>query len=164
MRKHHARVLGLCLSMLQDESEAQDAAQEAFLKAYRALDRFDARAAFSTWLYRIASNQCLDALRRRARRKEESLDDAAANERAPEFWEAGRPGERLEAADLAARALKTLSPDYRLVLTLREMDGLTYEEIASTLECTVDAVKARLKRARRQLLESLRHLAGSGSV
>ena len=69
VRRHHARVMGVCLSMLGDAASAEDAAQDCFLKAYRSLADFQGQAAFGTWLYRIAANRCLDLLRRRARRR-----------------------------------------------------------------------------------------------
>jgi RNA polymerase sigma-70 factor, ECF subfamily len=138
VREHHAKILALCLSILRDRASAEDAAQDAFLKAYRAFDKFQGKAALSTWLYRIATNRCLDLLRERARRKTEPLAEAGKEE-----------GSGLETADLLSR----LPDEQRAALALREVQGLSYEEIADALGCSVDAVKGRLKRAR----ESLRH-------
>lgn len=156
-RAHAPRVRALCLSMLRNEAEADDAAQEAFLKAWRKLGSFDGGSAFSTWLHRIAANQCLDALRARARRRTEPLDGA------PEPVSPPTAG-ALEAADLAARLLTALPEDQRLALTLRELQGHTYEEIAAIMDCSLDSVKARLRRARRTLEDAARHFSGPGIV
>ena len=156
VRGHHARILRLCLSMLRDPADAEDAAQEVFLKAYKSLDRFAGDCAFSTWLHRIAANQCLDLLRKASRRRTESLD--AEEDPSPE------PGASLEAADLAARALAGLPEDYRLILVLRETQGLSYLELAETLECSLDSVKARLRRARAALKDAARHFHGRENV
>ena len=166
VRGHHVRVLRLCLSMLRDACDAEDAAQEVFLKAYKSLDQFAGACAFSTWLHRIAANHCLDLLRRASRRRTESLDaserkegaESAAADPSPE------PGASLEAADLAARALAGLPEDYRLILVLRETQGLSYMELAEALECSLDSVKARLRRAREALQEAARHFQGLGNV
>src|SRR5262249_26979807 len=74
IRKNHAKIMGLCLSMLGNPTSAEDAAQEIFIKAYRSLDKFQANSAFSTWLYRIAANHCLDLLRQKTREKTDSLE------------------------------------------------------------------------------------------
>lgn len=151
------RVFRLCASMLGDRREAEDAAQEVFLKAYRSLGKFKGQAAVSTWLHRIAANHCLDVLRKRARRPAEPLTEELAQRLFTE------PPD-LEALDLADRALSELPPDYRLALTLRELQGFTYEEIAEITGSSLDSVKARLRRAREQLEERLRHFLGSEDV
>ncbi len=167
VRRHHAPILVLCVSMLGDREEADDAAQEAFVKAYRSLSRFQRDCAFSTWMYRIASNHCLDRLRRRARERSESLE--AVLEAGGDAAEAVMPAlpsatQALEDADLVERALACLPPDYRLILTLRETQGLDYHELTQTLDCSLDAVKTRLKRARRLFEEKVRHLLGPTNV
>lgn len=161
VRKYETRVRGYCLSMLSDPTLAEDAAQEIFIKAYQGLDHYHAKSSFSTWLYRITANHCLDILRKRLRRKTES-------------WEAllEKEGDRIEAlfstppdagnatdrAELITQLLSCLPEKSRTLLVLREMHGLTYREIADTLKCSVDSVKARLKRARREIESNLRHL------
>ena len=166
IRRHHARVLGLCLSMLGGRAQADDAAQEVFLKAYQSLDKFKGSSALSTWLYRIASNHCLDLLRKEARQKAESLEAILEGEGGAVERLLSEPDQqrRAEDADLIERVLRALPPDYRLILTLREIEGLSYEEIMEAMDCTLDSVKARLRRARESLEESLRHISGSGSV
>lgn len=166
IRRHHARIAGLCSSLLGGPAQADDAAQEVFLKAYQSLDKFRGASAFSTWLYRIASNHCLDELRKESRRRSESLEALLESE--------GRNFERLlaepdaqrraEDEDLIERALRALPPDYRLILTLRESQGLSYEEIMEAMDCSMDSVKARLRRARESLEEAARHILPSEGV
>lgn len=160
MRKHEVRVRTQCFMMLSNTAEAEDAAQEVFIKAYQSLGAFHGKAAFSTWIYRIASNYCLDVLRKRQRRKTESLD--ALREKDGEKAEAllvsmAEPEYPQETAEMLAQVLSTLPEKSREMIVLREVQGLSYEEIAKLLECTLDAVKSRLKRARQELELKCRH-------
>jgi RNA polymerase sigma-70 factor (ECF subfamily) len=167
VRKHHAAVLGLCLSMLGSRSQAEDAAQDVFIKAYRSLDKFREDSSFSTWLYRIASNHCLDLLRQRSREKTDSLEallDREGDHAQRLFFTEPTTALAPEDADLIERMLSRLPPEYRLILTLREVQGLNYKELTEALDCSLDAVKARLKRARRSLEEMGRHILESDSV
>jgi RNA polymerase sigma-70 factor (ECF subfamily) len=146
--------------MLGDPILADDAAQDVFVKVYHSLSKFRGDAAFSTWLHRIASNHCLDLLRQKKRQKTESWDALVEKEgEAIERLLAAPPetGATLENADLVRRALACLTPDYREILVLRETQGFSYEELTKILDCSLDAVKARLARARHQLEEKLRH-------
>jgi RNA polymerase sigma-70 factor (ECF subfamily) len=166
VRRHYAMVAGLCGSML-GASRADDAAQDVFIKAFEALDGFQSGSKFGTWLHRIAANRCLDLLRQDARRRVDSLD--AIEEDSPAELERllAAPDEAsrtVERADVIEKVLGKLSPDHRLILTLREAQGLTYEELAETLGCSVDAVKSRLKRARAALEETVRHLSARKDV
>lgn len=166
VRRHAPRVRALCSSTLRGDAEAEDAAQETFLKAHRALGRFSGESSFGTWLHRIAVNHCLDALRAAARRRTDSLDslleaDSQALGRA--LAEEG-PAQALEDRDAIARLLARLNPEQRLALTLRELEGLSYDEIAAAMSCSLDSVKARLKRARADLLEMARHFSGTDNV
>ena len=167
VRRHQARILRLCASLLTDPAAAEDAAQEIFLKAYQSLGAFRGTAAFSTWLYRIAANHCKDLLRKRARERTQSWD-ALVEEHGEAIEQlltaSDDPRAAVANAELADRVLSHLSPNDRLLLTLREIQGLSYQELARTLGCSVDAVKARLRRARRDLRDKLRHFFGSGHV
>jgi RNA polymerase sigma-70 factor (ECF subfamily) len=157
LTEHQDRVFRLCASMLGSRRDAEDAAQEVFLKAYQNLHKFKGDSAVGTWLHRIAANHCLDLLRKRARRPAEPLTDELGRRlfsKEPD----------LEALDLAHRALSQLPEDYRLALTLRELQGFTYEEIAEITESSLDSVKARLRRAREQLQEKLRHFLKDSDV
>ena len=167
IRRHHASLHGLCLSLLHDPSASDDAAQEIFLKAFRRLPQFRKDAAFSTWLYRIAYHHCLDLLRSQSRRKTESLDAILEAEGGnPEKMLASPENTELsqENADLVHRVLSCLPPDYRLILTLRELQGLSYQELADVLDCSLDAVKAKLRRARLDFEEHLRHFWNAAIV
>jgi len=167
VRRNHAWVLGLCAATLSDRSAADDAAQEVFLKAYKSLPQFKGGSSFSTWLHRIASNHCLDLLRSRSRRKTESWDELLEKEGEHVHRLLAAPpdeGRSREDADLVQRVLACLPPDYQLVLTLREVQGLSYDEIAAAMGCSLDSVKARLQRARRDFTERLRHFLEPLSV
>ncbi|MFA6004258.1 MAG: sigma-70 family RNA polymerase sigma factor [Elusimicrobiota bacterium] len=167
VRKHHPGIFGLCAAMLGGRTQAEDAAQEVFLKAYKALPRFQGQASFHTWLYRIASNHCLDLLRQGLRRPAASWDELLQTQGdAVHRLLAARPDEQLrqEDADLVHRALACLPADYRLVLTLRELQGFSYEDIARAMDCSLDSVKARLRRARAELESRLRHFLSAEIV
>ncbi|MDD5303629.1 MAG: sigma-70 family RNA polymerase sigma factor [Elusimicrobia bacterium] len=166
VRRHAPRVRALCAATLRNEAEAEDAAQEAFLKAHRALGRFSGEASFGTWLHRIAVNGCLDRLRAAGRRRSESLDALleADGTVLGRVLSEPSPAQALEDRDTVARLLARLTPDQRLALTLREAEGMSYEEIAAALSCSLDAVKARLKRGRAELIKMSRHFSGSDIV
>ncbi|MCM8794338.1 MAG: RNA polymerase sigma factor [Candidatus Omnitrophica bacterium] len=154
MRKYQARVRGHCLGMLGNTAEADDAAQEIFIKAYRGLGSFGGRGGFSTWLYRITVNHCRDCLRSAMRRKTESWEKLREEE--GEFLEtrtAVMPQGQMADGRLqhVREALDKLPEAARTILILREVQGLSYQELADTLRCSVDAVKARLRRARQEL-------------
>jgi len=160
IRRHHPWVMGLCAATLGDRTAADDAAQEVFLKAYQALPGFKGGSSFSTWLHRVAANHCLDLLRSRARRQTQSWDELLEKEGENIHRLLAAPAEQEHAredADLVRRVLSCLSPEYRLVLTLREVQGLSYEEIAAAMDCSLDSVKARLQRARKDFADRLRH-------
>jgi RNA polymerase sigma-70 factor (ECF subfamily) len=150
VRRHRDRVYRIALRMLGNESDAEDATQDAFVQAWTRLPEFRAESQFSTWMHRIATNRCLDMLR--ARRPTTTLPD---QREAP----ATRPDRIVEAAwqvaDLKA-AIGRLTPEQRAPFVLRDLEGHTYEEIAETLGVSVSAVKSRLHRARLELLEVMR--------
>ncbi|MDX6771156.1 MAG: RNA polymerase sigma factor [Elusimicrobiota bacterium] len=165
VREHSPRVRALCAAVLKDATEADDAAQDAFLKAHRSLSGWARESSFGTWVHRIAVNVCLDRLRAAARRKADSLEalgerDAAALRTLVEPSATGA----LEDRDLAHRLLARLTPETRLAFTLCERDGLSYAEIAEAMSCTVDSVKSRIKRARAELAEAARHFSRTGGV
>lgn len=162
IRRYHPKVYQLCYGMLGAADRAEDAAQEAFIKAFKRLSQFRGESAFSTWLYRLTSNHCLDLLRAKTRHKTESWDQmleiqgerAEALLQAPETPEG--PSEELR--ETVNTLLSELKPEYRMILTLREYQGMSYQEMASVLNTSLDSVKARLKRARQQLAQKLRHV------
>ena len=150
---HEKKVYNLALRMCGDPEDAWDAAQEAFLSAWRGLPSFRGEAGFSTWLYRLTSNAAIDLLRRnRRQRGEASLDDENlgidAVDRAPS------PQEQAEAAELrgaVTAGLFRLSDAHRQALILREVQGLSYEEIAAALAVDMGTVKSRINRGRKKL-------------
>lgn len=166
VRQHAPRVRALCAATLGNADEAEDAAQETFLKAHRALPRYKGGSAIGTWLHRIAVNECLDRLRAAGRRRSQSLDallEADANALGAALSEASS-AKGIEDRDTIERMLNRLIPEQRLALTLREVQGFTYEEIAEAMDCSLDSVKARIKRARAELLGMARHFSGADGV
>lgn len=162
VRRYQAKVLRSCVSALGDATEAEDAAQDIFIKAYRSLDAFRSAASFSTWLYRITANHCLDLLRKRSRQRTTSWD--ALVEEAGELAHPAVQARDVAHAQLIEHALSSLTPDDRTIVVLREVQGLSYQELAAVLQCSVDAVKARLRRARQELARRLRHLLEAPDV
>jgi len=154
---------------IQDADEVQDVAQEAFIKAYRALPRFRGDSAFYTWLYRIAINTAKNHLVSRSRRPPGT--DVEAED--AEYYEAGgalrdieSPENALFGAELKAvveQAISDLPDDLRTAVTLREFDGLSYEDIAEIMDCPVGTVRSRIFRAREAIDIKVREqLEGSG--
>lgn len=150
VRRHQDQTYRLALRMLGDRDDADDAAQEAFLQAWRGLESFRADAAFGTWLYRITMNECLRLLAGRRDTAELSVD----------IEDPGAGPEEMMAARQVVSAVKAgvagLTPEQRAPWVLREVEGLTYEEIAEVLAVTVTAVKARLHRARLVIADAVR--------
>jgi RNA polymerase sigma-70 factor (ECF subfamily) len=152
--------------MLLGRQEADDAAQDVFIKAFNALHQYKRNVSFPAWLHRIASNHCLDILRKRKRQKTDSLDaliDSKGEPEAVAVPQANHEGVSEETA-MAMNVLGTLSEDQRQILILRELDGLRYDEISVVMHCSLDAVKARLRRARIQLQEKARHFLTERSL
>jgi RNA polymerase sigma-70 factor (ECF subfamily) len=147
------KIRGACYRLLGSEEESRDAAQEAFLKAYRALPGFKREARFSSWLYQIAVNLCRDRLRRRKGRSLVSLD--ALEEVGPVIAGRGLAAhdlvEQLDLRRAVRRAVGALSEEQREVLILKEYQGLTFLEIAQALDLPVSTVKTRLYRGLGQL-------------
>lgn len=165
----YQRKLGRLLSrMVRDPGEVEDVTQEAFIKAYRALPNFRGESAFYTWLYRIAINTAknyLVALGRRAptttefdNEDAESFDDAEGlrDTATPENLLMGR-----EVATAVNRAMEALPEDLRTAITLREIEGLSYEEIAGVMNCPIGTVRSRIFRARESIAVELRPLLGT---
>ncbi len=150
--RHHRSVYALCYRMTGDTAVADDLAQESFLRLLRYKENFDGRSLFTTWLYRVVRNLCLDHLsrRKRERRMQERLsletEDGDVD---------GAPDDRVE---LLERALYALDPDKREVIVLSRFQGLNYREIAQVLECSVGAVKTRAHRALRELRAAFQKL------
>lgn len=158
-------VYNLCYRMLGERTESEDAAQEAFLRAYLNLQRYDPSRSFKTWLLTIASNHCIDRLRRR-RMTWLSIEEPlppnitlASDEPEPE--EATLFNERSQAVQ---KLLNDLSPDYRAAVILRYWYDYSYTEIADILDTTESAIKSRLFRARQMLADMMDSKSAPGSM
>lgn len=152
--KYQHRIFGLISRYVRDADEVQDVAQEAFIKAYRALPGFRGESAFYTWLYRIAINTAKNYLVSRSRRPPGSdvdVEDAEYYDGGTVLHEIESPENALFGEELKAvveRAIKGLPEDLRTAVTLREFDGLSYEDIAGIMDCPVGTVRSRIFRAR----------------
>jgi RNA polymerase sigma-70 factor (ECF subfamily) len=153
---------------VRDPAEVEDVTQEAFIKAYRALPSFRGDSAFYTWLYRIGINTAknyLVALGRRAPTTTEfDHEDAEGFDDADLLRDASTPESELQGKEIAAtvnRAMEALPDDLRTAITLREIEGLTYEEIANVMSCPIGTVRSRIFRAREAIAAELRPLLGT---
>ena len=161
IRPYERTVFLTAVSVLRDSTEAEDAAQEAMIKAYRALGSFRGDAKFSTWLTTITLNEARSRLRKSARVRVESLDDTGQEEDFTPFLVADWreiPSETLEREELAQQiqnAIEGLPPSYREVFLLRDKEEMSIEEIAQALDVTANLVKVRLFRARMMLQKQL---------
>jgi RNA polymerase sigma-70 factor (ECF subfamily) len=157
------RALAVALKVLRNPDDAEDAVQDAMLKVWRYLGRFEGRASFSTWIHRIVMNASLDLLRRHTCRPEAHLEtEEAADRRGVEPTHEETPEQALADAQTGALvrvALGTLSPAHRQALTLREFEDRSYEEIAHASHCPIGTVMSRLHHARRKLADELRERA-----
>ncbi len=146
--RHQDRVYNVAYKMMAHQEDALDLTQEIFLKAYQKMGKFKFRSAFSTWLYRLAVNMCIDELRKRKSANTVSLkeavleadantpeDDAISGDQERQIWE----------------AINSLKKKERAIIILRDMEGLSYKEIAEVLKCSVGRVKSRLHEARQKL-------------
>ena len=155
--EHEKGVYAIAQRMTGNAEDAADMTQETFIKAYNSLSSFRGDSKFSVWLYRIATNVCLDFLRSRSRKPTVSLsveDDDGEETQMDIADESQSPEQLLERGltrDAVRRGLKSLSPEYRQILLLREIQGLSYEEIAEALALEVGTVKSRIFRARKRL-------------
>lgn len=141
LHEHHDRVYAVCRRICGNDADAADATQEALLALVRGIDRYDGRASFSTWAYRVATNACLDELRRRARRPVPALalvTDAVTVDHADAT---------VDAVDVDA-ALRTVPPEFRAAVVLRDLGGLDYAVIADILSVPIGTVRSRIARGR----------------
>ena len=158
--RHRGRIFAMIRQMIKNEADAWDLAQDSFIKAWKALPRFEAKARFTTWLYRIAHNTVYDWVRRKRPESggelndeifgEDRIDPASVTtpkiDRAPDEALAGG-----ELRDKIEAALGHLSPQHREVVVLKDVQGLAYKEIAEVMECSIGTVMSRLHYARQKL-------------
>ncbi|MGE5550383.1 MAG: RNA polymerase sigma factor [Bacteroidota bacterium] len=150
--RYEGLIYNLVRRYFENPVEAEDAAQEAMVKIYRRIGDFRGRASFKTWVYRVVTNVCLDTLRRRPE-KCLSLEEIGPGE-PPALRAAGGPEDALEQAELReilAQLLLQMDADQRNILILREIEGLSYDDIASVMGCSLGTMKSRLARAREAL-------------
>ena len=166
VERHQGRVYNHALRMMGSTQDAEEVLQDTFVQAYRNLAKFEERARFSTWIYRIATNEALMRLRKASRKREVFLEDTPGHPEGEAYHEELRGFARsalddvmdTEIREALARALEDLPEEYRVVFTLRDMDGLTNAEVAEILELSVPAVKSRLHRSRLFLRDRLSHV------
>jgi len=162
--RYQHRILGLIGRFIRDPAEVEDVAQEAFIKAYRALPKFRGDSAFYTWLYRIAINTAKNYMVARGRRPpatDVDVEDAEFLENNTPLTDIGSPEANQEKDDLQRvinEAIEDLPEDLRTAFTLREFSGLSYEEITEIMGCPVGTVRSRIFRAREALDKKIRPL------
>lgn len=160
--EHQNKVYSLALRMVGNEEDARDMAQEAFIRAFNSLTGFRGDSKFSVWLYRLTSNICIDFIRSRAKKRTVSMtwtdedgDDAGELEVPDERFSPEAQLERTLTRESVRRGLDSLSPQYREILLLREINGLSYDEIGEALGIEPGTVKSRIFRARKKLCDFL---------
>ncbi|MEO5859477.1 MAG: sigma-70 family RNA polymerase sigma factor [Pyrinomonadaceae bacterium] len=162
VRRWERKIFALCFGMLTREDEARDATQETFIAAYRNAARFRGEAKVSSWLHRIAVNQCLTVKRRAKSRAEDYLDDESGeSERifvAPISFSPGKEAEQSERLRVVRQAVSSLPVDLRQIVVMKEFEEMTFQEISDTLELPLSTVKSRLYTALKQLKMKLDRL------
>ena len=158
VKAHHVRVLNLAARFVNHGDEAQDLAQQAWIKAWSRLHTFEGKSEFFTWMYRLVTFVCLDHLRRTKRKAEvaipenvEPIPDIGAEPAPSHQTRPDREALHAETREAFNAALARLSPDHRAALVLREVEGLSYEEIARVMKCRLGTVMSRLFYARKQV-------------
>lgn len=162
VRRWERKIFALCFGMLTREDEARDATQETFISAFRNIGRFRGEAKISSWLHRIAVNQCLTVKRRVRTRSEEYLDDdSGESDRVFVASSGASPGNTVEQTErlrVVRHAVSSLPPDLRQVVVMKEFEEMTFQEISDTLQLPLSTVKSRLYTALKQLKMKLDRL------
>lgn len=158
MEKHMGIIYNIALRMAANQDDAEDMTQEIMIKIFRSLSSFKGNSKFSTWIYRVAVNTCLDELKKKKNKKHLSLDAEISGDDGEgqlEIKDDSPSPEKLaeqnELRDMVAAAVKLLSDEHRAVIVLRDIRGMSYSEIAEILGCSDGTVKSRISRARAQL-------------
>ncbi len=163
VKRWERKIFALCFGMLAREDDARDAAQETFIAAYRNISKFRGEARVSSWLHRIAVNQCLTTKRKARSRSEDFLDESSHEEEryfvAPEHTLPSRTTEANERLALVRQAVTSLPSDLRQVIVMKEFEDMTFQEISEVLEVPLSTVKSRLYTALKQLRMKLERVA-----
>lgn len=162
VEKYQRRIYAVAYGLLGNREDALDAVQEAFIKAYKSIDRFKGKSGFYTWLYRIATNAAIDLGRKQSRRGEVEFREEIESEQEtgsyPVMPMPENPADELmkrELGELIEDAIAKLPPDQRTAVVLREIEGLSYREIAKVMKCSQGTVMSRLHYGRKKLQELL---------
>ncbi|NLM44449.1 MAG: sigma-70 family RNA polymerase sigma factor [Clostridiales bacterium] len=161
---YEKKAYNIAYRIMGNEEDAKDMAQEAFIKIYKSIGNFRGDSTFSTWLYRIVTNVCLDELRKRKKNNTVPLEMSIESEKGTAIVELSAEKEtpediyeQVEKKQLIQSAISSLSEDYKTVIILRDVQGFSYEEIATMLNCSLGTIKSRINRARNLLKDKLRH-------
>jgi len=164
--RHHRRAYSLALGVVRNPDDALDVVQDAFIKAHRHLDKFEGNSSFYTWLYRIVMNLAIDHIRKHRRAKAVDIDDVPLKDSEEQVGDdgllprilGGNPGRALLDGEIRQRidkALSELSENHRAVLVMRELEGLSYEEMAQAMNCSKGTIMSRLFHARKNMQRRL---------
>jgi RNA polymerase sigma-70 factor (ECF subfamily) len=168
VRRYQKRIMAVALGMVHNPEDAMEIVQDAFVKAYENIDRFKGESSVYTWLYRIVVNRAIDFRRRERRHPLVRFEDRHAGEERRESYEDSLKEERpndpfqavqsREVGDRVTEAINELTPDHKAVILLREVEGLSYEEISRVMQCSKGTVMSRLHYARKKLQQKLKDL------
>jgi RNA polymerase sigma-70 factor (ECF subfamily) len=164
--RYHRRAYALAFGVVRNQDDALDVVQDAFIKAHRYLDKFEGQASFYTWLYRIVMNLAIDHLRKHKRQQpvdftDQAVENAVSEDALLPKIIGGNPGRALMDREIRERistALDSLSENHRAVLVMRELDGLSYEEMAAAMQCSKGTIMSRLFHARKNMQKQLADL------
>lgn len=161
VERYQRKVFGICIGMVRNRDDAMDMVQETFIKIYRNIDRFQGNSAFYTWIYRITTNVCIDFLRKQKRQKTVDYDDTLGHNTSGDEESVLLPSRlglnparvlgRKELMEKLREALAGLSDNHRQVIVLREVQGLSYQEIADVADISIGTVMSRLHHARKNI-------------
>ncbi len=171
VEKYQRKVYSICYGMLKNPDDSMDVSQEVFVKVYRYLEKFNGQSTFYTWLYRITVNMCIDHIRKNSRMRVVDYDDGIARMETMEGDDNIMPSTlglnpdkvygRKELRQKMLEALETLTENHRTILVLREVEGLSYDELAEVLNISKGTVMSRLFHARRYFQDALREYLGN---
>ena len=162
VERYQRKIIAVALGMVHNREDAIEIAQETFVKAFENLDKFKGESSLYTWLYRIVVNRAIDFQRRERRHPTVALEDRAGNEGYDELTKEERledPYQQVQAreiGDRVAAAINELTPDHKAVILLREVEGLSYDEISRVMHCSKGTVMSRLHYARKKLQKKLK--------